>query len=81
MIGDNYSCRSAAVVDVDHDLQALAGRRAVEQLDAVLGFAQAARALSFEQRRALGLVLHHGVGPVVAFEQAHSLAFRANASA
>jgi predicted TIM-barrel fold metal-dependent hydrolase len=40
---------------VRDDLQALAGRRAVEQLDAVLGFAQAARALSFEQRRALGL--------------------------
>jgi predicted TIM-barrel fold metal-dependent hydrolase len=40
---------------VRDDLQGLAGRRAVEQLDAVLGFAQAARALSLEQRRALGL--------------------------
>jgi predicted TIM-barrel fold metal-dependent hydrolase len=40
---------------VRDDLHALAGHRAVEQLDAVLGFAQAARALSLEQRRAVGL--------------------------
>jgi predicted TIM-barrel fold metal-dependent hydrolase len=40
---------------VRDELDALAGRRAVEQLDAVLGFAQAARALSLEQRRAVGL--------------------------
>ncbi len=40
---------------VRDELHALAGHRAVAQLDAVLGFAQAARALSLEQRRAVGL--------------------------
>jgi hypothetical protein len=42
---------------VRDDLQALAGRRAVAQLDAVLGFAQAARALSF------AVALSAGVNP------------------
>jgi predicted TIM-barrel fold metal-dependent hydrolase len=40
---------------VRDELATLAGGAAVAQLDAVLGFAQAARALSAEQRRALGL--------------------------
>jgi len=40
---------------VRDDLESLAGGVAVAQLDAVLGFAQAARALSPEQKRALGL--------------------------
>lgn len=40
---------------VRDDLCTLAGKHAVAQLDAVLGFAQVARALSLEQRRAFGL--------------------------